>query len=170
MLRILGLEEKIISAVFSGLLLTEKKSIHTAELKSKYYTINFISFLPTEIFVIDNIFQMTSPRMSIPQAVLNQLSRLSSNRDVIVAVAEQPSNEEQQSQEGQMNIIQEQRPQEIRVIQEPRSSPSQMNGRQTYARAMPIDIPEPMMKQEQEQDQEPEAQATEELRPHCKFL
>ncbi|XP_044758039.1 putative uncharacterized protein DDB_G0271606 [Coccinella septempunctata] len=107
---------------------------------------------------------MTSPRMSIPQAVLNQLSRLSSNRDVIVAVAEPPSNEEQQSQEGQMNIIQEQRPQEIRVIQEPRTNPSQMNGRQTYARSMPIDIPERMMKQEQEQ--EPEAQATEELRPH----
>ncbi|XP_045463659.1 putative mediator of RNA polymerase II transcription subunit 26 isoform X2 [Harmonia axyridis] len=103
------------------------------------------------------------PGMTIPQAVLNELSRLSSNRDVIVAVAEQPNNEEQQPQVGQ--IVQEQGPQEIRVIQEPRTNPSQMNGRQTYARTMPIDIPEPMMKQEQEQDHEPEAQATEE-RPH----
>ncbi|KAL3285384.1 hypothetical protein HHI36_019490 [Cryptolaemus montrouzieri] len=107
---------------------------------------------------------MIAQRISIPEAVLSHLNRLPLNREVIVAVAEQPSNEEQQSSEGQMQVIQEQRPQEVRVVQEPRTNPSDMNGRQSYARSMPIDIPEPIMKQEQEQ--EPEAQATEEMRPH----
>ncbi|KAK9881482.1 hypothetical protein WA026_016366 [Henosepilachna vigintioctopunctata] len=103
---------------------------------------------------------MVAHRIPIPEAVLNHLNSLSANREVIVAVAEQPSSEEQQTEE-----IHDEKPQEVRVVQEPRTNPSEMNGRQTYGRAMPIDIPEQMMKQEEEQ-QEPEAQATEGMRPH----
>lgn len=91
-------------------------------------------------------------RLPIPEEVLTQINRLP-NRDMIVAVSEQESEEAPQ--------------QEVRIVQQPRTNAVEMNGRQTYARGIPVHIPVPMM--QQEQPQEPQAQASEEPRPHCKY-
>ncbi|KAJ8943791.1 hypothetical protein NQ318_012436 [Aromia moschata] len=93
---------------------------------------------------------MIGQRIPIPEEVLSQLNRLP-NRDVIVAVSEPESDENSQ---------------EMRFVQEPRQTASEMNGRQTYARGLPIHIPVSMMPQETEQEQEPQAVASEEPRPH----
>ncbi|CAH0546946.1 unnamed protein product [Brassicogethes aeneus] len=87
-------------------------------------------------------------RLPIPEEVLSQLNRLP-NREGIVVVSEQEP---------------EDNPQELQVIQHQRTSPEGMNGRQTYARGLPVDIPVPMMQQEQEQEQK--AAPSEETRPH----
>jgi len=92
-------------------------------------------------------------RIPIPEEVLRQINRLP-NHEVIVSVSEQESVEA---------------PQELRIIQHPRQSAQEMNGRQTYARGLPVHIPVPMMQQQesQEQPEQPQAvAASEELRPH----
>lgn len=88
-------------------------------------------------------------RLPIPEEVLTQINRLP-NRDMIVAVSEQEPEEVPQ--------------QEMRIVQQPRQNAVEMNGRQAYARGIPVHIPVAMMQQEQ---QEPQAQASEETRPHC---
>lgn len=100
---------------------------------------------------------MVEQRFPIPEEVLTQLNRLP-NRDVIVAVSEPESEENSQ---------------EVRFVQEQRQNAAEMNGRQAYARGIPVHIPVQMMTQDQEQEQEPEqepqAVASEEPRPHCKL-
>nr|XP_023017225.1 putative uncharacterized protein DDB_G0271606 [Leptinotarsa decemlineata] len=90
-------------------------------------------------------------RIPIPEEVLTQLNRLP-NRDVIVAVAENDS---------------EETPQDVRFVQEQRQGATEMNGRQTFARGLPVNIPIAMMPQEHEsQEQEQQAASSEESRPH----
>ncbi|KAG5900432.1 hypothetical protein JTB14_029318 [Gonioctena quinquepunctata] len=96
---------------------------------------------------------LVGQRIPIPEEVLTQLNRLP-NRDVIVAVSESDSDAEEA-------------PQDIRFVQEQRQGASEMNGRQTLARGLPVDIPIAMMPQEQEpQEHQQEAAASEETRPH----
>ncbi|CAH2010107.1 unnamed protein product [Acanthoscelides obtectus] len=133
-------------------------------------------------------------RIPIPEEVLTQLNRLP-NRDVIVAVssAEGSSSAEQEPQQTQQPQQQQTQPQpeqetvqppqqfqvqqEIRFVQEPRQSAVEMNGRQAYARAMPVDIPVAMMPQEQQEPQQDQQEQqseqtvaivpdSEEARPH----
>lgn len=95
-------------------------------------------------------------RLPIPEEVLRQINRLP-NHEVIVSVEQEPASEEQQ----------------VRIIQHPRQSAQEMNGRQTYARAMPVHIPVQMMepRAERAETQEPQAaEATDEMRPHCEYL
>lgn len=57
---------------------------------------------------------------------------------------------------------------EVRIVQHPRESAQEMNGRQSFARAMPVHIPVPMMQHLQQQEQQQQQQ--QQLRPHCKFF
>lgn len=99
---------------------------------------------------------MVEQRIPIPEEVLSQINRLPPGRGGMIVVSEQDSEEVPQ--------------QEMRIMQQPRQSASEMNGRQEYARRIPVHIPVPMMQQESQQDvQEPQAVATEEARPHCKY-
>ncbi|KAJ8919675.1 hypothetical protein NQ315_006203 [Exocentrus adspersus] len=109
-------------------------------------------------------FQAPQPaveqRIPIPEEVLTQLNRLP-NRDVIVAVSDPEADSESEEDS-----------QEVRYMQEQRQNAVEMNGRQAYARGIPVHIPVQMMTQEQEQvpqqeqEQEPQAVASEEPRPH----
>ena len=91
-------------------------------------------------------------KIPIPDEVLRQINRLP-NHEVIVSVSEES----------------EETPQEVRFIQQPRQNAQEMNGRQTYARGIPVHIPVPMMQsqesREAETHQNPSA-INEELRPH----
>ncbi|XP_072394202.1 uncharacterized protein [Diabrotica undecimpunctata] len=87
-------------------------------------------------------------RLPIPEEVLSQLNRLP-NRDVIVAVSETDS---------------EDAPQEVQYVQEQRQSANEMNGRQTYTRALPINLPVHIAPQDQESQEQEQQQ--EEIRPH----
>ncbi|KAF2901597.1 hypothetical protein ILUMI_04584, partial [Ignelater luminosus] len=92
-------------------------------------------------------------RIPIPEEILRQINRLP-NHEVIVSVSEQEP---------------EEAPQELRIIQHPRQSAQEMNGRQTYARGLPVHIPVPMMQQQempQEHQEHVAAATSEELRPH----
>lgn len=96
---------------------------------------------------------MMAQRIPIPEEVLRQINRLP-NHEVIVSVSEES----------------DEAPQELRIIQHPRQSAQEMNGRQTYARGLPVHIPVPMMQQQvqqepQEQQHVPIA-SSEEMRPH----
>lgn len=98
-------------------------------------------------------------RIPIPEEVLRQINRLP-NHEVIVSVSEQEP---------------EETPQELRIIQHPRQSAQEMNGRQAYAKGLPVHIPVPMMQQQEVQEtqdqQEPQqVVSNEEIRPHCKFI
>lgn len=109
--------------------------------------------IPAETVVSQRIPipEEVAQRLSIPEEVLTQINRLP-NRDMIVF-------SEQEPEEGA--------PQNVRIVQQPRENAAEVNGRQTYARGLPVHIPVPMMQQE---TQEPQAAASEETRPHCKFL
>lgn len=99
---------------------------------------------------------MIEQRIPIPEEVLSQINRLPPGRGGMIVVSEQDSEEVPQ--------------QEMRIVQQPRQSASEMNGRQAYARGIPVHIPVNMMQQEAQQEvQEPQAVATEEARPHCKY-
>lgn len=106
--------------------------------------------------------QQEDQRIPLPEEVLTQLNRLP-NRDVIVAVSEPEQDGGEQPQ------------QEIRVVQEQRQSPHEMNGRQTYGRGMMVPVAmiaqqqQPQREQQPTTAQEPQAAATEEARPHCKM-
>lgn len=102
--------------------------------------------------IIKHAFLGMVGRLPIPEEVLTQLNRLP-NREGIVVVSEQEP---------------EENPQEVHMVQHQRTSPDEMNGRQTYARGLPVNIPVPMMQQEQQDAQEQQASASEESRPHCK--
>lgn len=100
---------------------------------------------------------MVEQRIPIPEEVLSQINRLPPGRGGMIVVSEQDSEEVPQ--------------QEMRIVQQPRQSASEMNGRQAYARGIPVHIPVNMMQQEAQQEvQEPQAVASEEARPHCKYL
>lgn len=91
-------------------------------------------------------------KIPIPDEVLRQINRLP-NHDVIVSVSEE-------SEENQP---------EVRFIQQPRQNAQEMNGRQTYARGMPVHIPVPMMQSQEQQESQQDAAAaatSEEMRPH----
>lgn len=94
-------------------------------------------------------------KIPIPDEVLRQINRLP-NHDVIVSVSEE-------AEENQP---------EVRFIQQqPRQSPHEMNGRQTYARGIPVHIPVPMMQPQEQPDHESQqdtaaAATSEEMRPH----
>lgn len=108
--------------------------------------------LPQETVVHQRIPipEEVAQRLSIPEEVLTQINRLP-NRDMIVV-------SEQEPEEGA--------PQDLRIVQHPRQNAAEVNGRQSYARGIPVHIPVPMMQQE---TQEPQAAASEETRPHCKY-
>lgn len=109
---------------------------------------------PQQQFIVPE--GMVEQRIPIPEEVLSQINRLPPGRGGMIVVSEQDSEEVPQ--------------QEMRIVQQPRQSASEMNGRQDYARRIPVHIPVPMMQQEAQQDvQEPQAVATEEARPHCKY-
>lgn len=120
-------------------------------------------------------------RIPIPAAILNELQRIPSNArgEVIVAVSQDPSSEEsgepqqmppqqaqQQQQPPQMPMMPPQPADIVRVIQHARESAQGMNGRQTYARGLPVDIPVPMMQQEAEERAAAASEQQEESRPH----
>jgi hypothetical protein len=84
-------------------------------------------------------------RFPIPEEILTQLNRLP-NRDVIVAVPENDSEEPEPQQD-------------VQYVQEQRQSATEMNGRQTFTRTLPM-IPVSMT-QDQE-SAEPEQQASDE--------
>lgn len=100
--------------------------------------------------------QMTPPegvlmahRIPIPEEILSQVNRLP-NQDVVVSVSEQE--EEEDPQEN------------VRIVQHQRENAQEVNGRQAYARSLPVHIPVPMMQQMQAPQQEEQA------RPHCKYI
>ncbi|KAF5288275.1 hypothetical protein FQA39_LY04043 [Lamprigera yunnana] len=95
-------------------------------------------------------------KLPIPDEVLRQINRLP-NHDVIVSVSEES----------------DETPQELRFLQQPRQSAQEMNGRQTYARGIPVHIPVPMIQaqevNEQQTQQIPVVDAdasSDEMRPH----
>lgn len=86
-------------------------------------------------------------RLPVPEEILTQINRLP-NQDVIVSVSEHEAEE----------IPQE----DIRIVQHARENAQEMNGRQGYARGLPVHIPVPMMQQIQQIPQQQEQEA----RPH----
>ncbi|XP_022915758.2 uncharacterized protein [Onthophagus taurus] len=98
---------------------------------------------------------MVPHRMSIPEQILTQINRLP-NKDVIVAFSSQQDDEDQS---GQGQSIENQ------VVQQQRTSASEMNGRQGYARHIPMDLPMRIVPVEPQQ-QANQAGPNEEMRPH----
>ncbi|XP_060521152.1 serine/threonine-protein kinase Wnk [Cylas formicarius] len=110
---------------------------------------------------------MMAHRIPIPEEILTQLNRLPNNDRVIVAVSENDSSEDDSSSSSSSSDDSSQDSQEMQLVQEPRQTASEMNGRQAYARRLPVSIPVNMMQQQMhEQDQEPQAVASEDVRPH----
>lgn len=97
---------------------------------------------------------MVEQRIPIPEEILSQINRLPPGRGGMIVVSEQDSEEVPQ--------------QEMRIVQQPRQSASEMNGRQAYARGIPIPVPIMQQQETQQEVQEPQAVASEEARPHCK--
>lgn len=93
-------------------------------------------------------------KLPIPDEVLRQINRMP-NHDVIVSVSEES----------------EETPQDVRFVQQPRESAEEMNGRQGYARGIPVHIPVPMMQSQESHDSQQisassVSSSNEEMRPH----
>lgn len=96
--------------------------------------------------------------------------RLPNNDRVIVAVSEPESSEDESSEEsGESN-----QEMGMQYVEQPRptEAPTDMDltNRQAYMRRLPVNIPVNMMQQQVPDAEEPQAVASEETRPHCKFL
>lgn len=86
-------------------------------------------------------------RIPLPEEILSQVNRLP-HQDVVVSVSEHEAEEVPQE--------------DVRVVQHQRESAQEINGRQSYARGLPVHIPVPLMQQMQS------SQPEESARPHCK--